>query len=212
MQTKELADLLGVSTASVRDWTINLYKDYMSPTAQGGSGSVRQFSEQDARILALVGTLRADGMPHDDILAILEGYKADEWQDLPPLPVAPPGQGPISMIPRESAETAIQAQRQSLTREIAILSDRVEALEEQLADERQAHTETRETLTAQLMTATNELGELHGQLQAVDREREATAAERSRERQLLTRALVVVAVVAAVLLAVVVLMALSGAG
>lgn len=166
MQTKELGDLLGLSTATLRGWTINTYRPYMSPGAQGGRGRVRQFSEQDARIIALVASLRSDGLPHNEIVATLDAMRGNEWADLPPLPAAPPGYGgPVSMIPEHSAQTAVIEQRKALVREIALLSDRVDSLEVQLADERAAHTETRTTLTAELVDARERLGELRGQLQ-----------------------------------------------
>lgn len=212
MQTKELADLLGLATNTLRHWTIELYPSYMSPGARGGSGRVRQFSDQDARIIALVASLRTDGLPHEDILATLDSLEANDWADLPSLPIAPPGQGPISVIPREAAERTMEAQRQTLTREIALLTDRVATLEEQITKERTSHDGTRRDLTE----AREQLGELRGQLSTLEtehqRERQVIDAERSRERRLLTSGLLVVAIVAAILLAVVVLLALSSAG
>ena len=199
MRTKDLASLLGLSTATLRDWTINQYHSYLSPAAQGGTGKVRNFDDQDARIIAFVAAMRADAISHEVILDTLDNYQANGWQDLPPLPVAPPGHGPVTMIPEHSAQAVLQEQRRALMREISIREDQIEDLQDRLATETTAHEATRATLS----DIRQQLGQLQGQLQTLD-------SSMTRERRLLVRVLVAVAVVAAVMLAVVVIIALTG--
>jgi DNA-binding transcriptional MerR regulator len=136
-RTKELADWLGLSEVTVRQWTTGEWKDYLSPTAHGGNGRRRYFSDQDARIVALIFTLKEQGESRDGIHAALKRLQTEGWVDLPDMPPAPPNLGPISMIPREAAETAVSTQRAALLREIAMLQERVENLETSLAKERE---------------------------------------------------------------------------
>lgn len=201
MKTKELADWLGVSPNTVRYWTLGDFKEYLSPTAQGGSGRVRNFTDTDARIIAFIATMRQEGAETAEIHMALSRLQTEEWADLPPMPAAPPGTGTISMISREVAETAISTQRTALMREIVLLQERVENLETQLMDER----EKRDAAQSELTTARENLGRLEGKLEVLEH-------ERGNERQLLLRGLIAVAVIATTLLAVVVLLALVNVG
>ena len=159
LKTKELADIVGLSTGVIRDWTINQYKSYLSPTAQGGSGRVRIFTDQDAKIIALVAGLRKDGVPHSDIHGTLNTLQSEKWRDLPPLPNAPPGIGPIPMVPREASDTAITTQRAAFTREIVLAQERAENAESQLTQERATHDETRQSWAS----ARELIGQLRGE-------------------------------------------------
>lgn len=136
-RTKELADWLGLSEVTIRQWTTGDWGQYLSLTAHGGNGRRRYFTEQDARIVAMIATLKEQGETRDGIHAALKRMQTEEWADLPGMPPAPPNVGPISMIPREAAETAVTTQRAALLREIAMLQERVENLEGQLAKERE---------------------------------------------------------------------------
>lgn len=164
-------------------------------------------------MLYAVRTMRNEGLTEDEIITALADITDHDYRDLPEMPPAPPGKGPVPMVPRQAAETAIETQRAALLREITLLEERVEDLEQQLATERLAHIETRTILTE----SRERLGHLQGQLEAVDRERELLDSERERERlnwsgekRLLMRGLLALAVVAAILLAVIVLLAIGG--
>jgi DNA-binding transcriptional MerR regulator len=160
MKTKELATWLGVVPATIRAWLKDEYGEFVSPNARGGDGRTRYFDELDARILAFVASLKNEGTPRAEILDFLSQLQKSNWDDLPPMPPAVPGAGPVSMMPREAAETAVNAQRMALTREIAILEDRVERLEEELVTERAKRDEVQQ----ELVQAKERLGELRGQL------------------------------------------------
>jgi DNA-binding transcriptional MerR regulator len=175
MKTHEVAALLGIATSTVRTWSNGEFKRYLSPTAQGGEGQYRNFTDQDARILAYVNLLKQQSRPRNEIHVSLRRMQTEEWADLPPLPPAPPGVGPIRMVPESTAETALTTQRSSLLREIAIKDERIDQLEAQVADlqqrleaerlegqqklevERREAQEKREELLRQLIAAETEL-------------------------------------------------------
>lgn len=200
MRTKDLADWLGVSSPTLRHWTRNEFKAYFTHAAQGGSGRTRNFGDFDARLAAFIASLRNDGIGIQEIHSTLQQLQKEGWQDLPPMPAAPPGVGPVPMTPVSTAETAVATQRAALLRELAIATERIDTLADQLTDERTAHDTTRQQYTKALAEA----AELRGQLATLERSTD-------RERRLLLRGLIALAVVAAVLLAVVVLLALTGA-
>ncbi len=206
MRTKELADWLGLADSTIRVWTRDEFKPYLSATARGGEGRTRHFTDLDARIIALIAQLKEEGNSSEDIHRVLQQLQKQDWQDLPPMPAAPPEAGPIAMMPREAAETAVSTQRAALMREIALLQDRIETLSEQLATER----EKRDQVQKELLEARERLGELRGQLTEAGSKQELLEQERNRERRLLTSILVVIGVVALALLIVVVVLATTG--
>ena len=171
MKTKDLADWLGVATGTIRSWTSGEFRRYLSHTAQGGQGRTRNFTETDARIIALVAALKDQGTPKNEIHTTLQRLQAEDWQDLPPMPAAPPGHGPVPMVSKDAAETALSTQRASLLRQVAILEERNERLEAQLAD---AHADNAKIQT-ELAQTRETLGELRGQLQALKVERQPAA-------------------------------------
>ena len=164
MKTQDIAEHLSLATSTIRAWTAAEFKSYLSPTAQGGEGRTRNFTDQDARIIAFIASLKAQSTPSADIHSALKRLQAEEWVDLPPMPTAPAGVAPVSLIPREAAETAVTTQRSALLREIAILQDRITGLEQQLErvqDKREAERaenlrQREETLT-RLIEAETEL-------------------------------------------------------
>ena len=147
MKPSDVAALLGIATSTIRTWTMGEFKQYLSPTGQGGDGKYRNFTERDARIIALINELKRENTPLDDIHGTLKRLQTEDWIDLPPMPPAPPGISPIRMVPELTAETAISTQRHALLREISILQERVEGLEEQLRREKERREE--ELLKAQ---------------------------------------------------------------
>jgi DNA-binding transcriptional MerR regulator len=166
-RTKQLAEWLGLSEVTVRQWTTGEWRPYLSAHAHGGGGRRRYFLEQDARILAFVAALKEQGETRDTIHTTLKRLQAEDWKDLPPMPPAPPSMGPIQMMPRETADTALSTQRAALMREIALLQDRVVGLESQLSTEREHSAE----LETELRTAREQVGELRGRLATMETER-----------------------------------------
>lgn len=196
MKTNELARWLALDTATLRSWTIGEFRPYMSPTAQGGNGRTRHFTEQDARVLAFITTLKAQATPKEEIHVALRQMQTGNWADLPAMPAAPAGVEPISMIPREAAETAVTSQRSALMREIAMLQDRVEQLQTALDDERTA----KNALQTQLTDTREQLGELRGKLSTINAERLPTRVTLAIVVAVVLGVLVIVAVVVVVLI------------
>jgi len=81
-----LGKLLNVDAATVRRWG-ERYQAYLSPTASPTRGKARHFTHDDARVLMHVAALRDAGITPDDIDDRLRAMQADNWQDLPQLPV-----------------------------------------------------------------------------------------------------------------------------
>ena len=157
---KQLADWIGIATSTLRMWTRSDFRHYLSPTAQGGQGKRRFYSERDARIVALIANLKAESVPADDIHVTLRRMQADNWHDLPPMPAAPPGQEPIRLVPESTAETAITTQRQAMMREIGIQQDTITHLTEDL-DETKSTLATAQDTIRQL---SEQLGRARGML------------------------------------------------
>lgn len=167
MQTSDLAKWLGLAAVTIRQWSAGDWAQYLSPTAQGGEGRSRVFTELDARIIAHIARLKASGQDRDSIHAALKSMQADDWRGLPDMPAAPPDYEPIPMIPREAAETTIDQQRRGLMREITIIEERVERLQDELLIER----ESKAALQIELTAAREQIGELRGKLSIIERER-----------------------------------------
>jgi len=200
MKTHELAKWLGLSPNTVRVWTRGEFKTYLSPSAQGGDGRYRNFEEHDARIVAFIAALKQQNTPAREIHMALTQLQSRNWEDLPPMPAAPPDAGPVAMIPREAAERAIDTQKSALMRQIAVMEERVEDLTLQLEQEREQHQLERRQLQTELVEARENLGELRGQLLAISTQQEIIDQERNRERKLLMKGLTILAVIGVVLL------------
>jgi DNA-binding transcriptional MerR regulator len=154
MKTKELADWLGVSPATIRLWaTDGEYGRYLTPSGAGGDGRTRHFDDIDARVVAYVSALKARGRTRREIYGELEVLKADNWLALPPMPAAPPGMGAVHMVPESTAQGIIITERAKNSEQIRLLQDRIDELREELADER---TE-KEKLMRELAEAQTEL-------------------------------------------------------
>lgn len=169
MQTSDLAKWLGLAAVTIRQWSAGEWAQYLSPTAQGGEGRSRVFTELDARIIAHIARLKASGQDRDSIHAALKAMQADDWRGLPDMPAAPPDFEPIPMIPREAAETTVEQQRRGLMREISIIEGRVEQLKDELLIER----ESKAALQSELTVAREQIGELRGRLAIIESERPA---------------------------------------
>lgn len=129
MKVADVAALVGIAGSTVRAWSMGEYKRYLSPTAQGGSGSTRNFTDLDARILALIHTRKIAGAAAHEIHAELQALQADDWHDLPSLSASAPNVAPVPVVPAAAAEAALSAHTQALLREIADLRQRIESLE-----------------------------------------------------------------------------------
>ena len=135
MKPSEIADIIGVSASTIRAWSAGEFKRYLTPSAQGGSGASRHFTDLDARILWRVVSLKQQGFSAEAIHADLQRQQVNGWDDLPPLPDTV-GAARVAVVPQAAADNALDYQRRALQREIAMLQERVSDLETKLDNER----------------------------------------------------------------------------
>ena len=76
MKVKEVADRLGLSAQTVRNWS-NDFSDRLGPAANPEKGRTRQYSENDLRILAGVKHLKEDGLADEEITEALANQSLD---------------------------------------------------------------------------------------------------------------------------------------
>lgn len=85
MQPKELGDLLGVTSNTIRRWCDEFHK-YLTPQASPPKGKQRVLAPHDARVLHYVAAARDTGQPIEAVIARLDAMQADDWQGLPETP------------------------------------------------------------------------------------------------------------------------------
>lgn len=150
MRSGELAARLGVSDATIRDWT-GLYAEFLSMRGRGAQpGAAREFSDADALTLSTVALLRAEGRSHDDIKEQLaEGFRTPELPDLP--------------------EADIQ-EAQRLTRYIPVdTAEEVRSLALKMVQERDAAIERERATQDKLAELERKLGQAEGRLELIPR-------------------------------------------
>lgn len=195
-QTKELAKIIGVSGQTVRRWSKD-FAQYLSPTAQpkDTDGYYRRaYTLDDLRVLWTVHIASQNGALQEEIAdQLAAGLLMEELPADLPLPE----DEPVDMMPVSTAVEKVKA----LQAHIDFLEDEIDRLRA-LADSR----------AEQVTKAERELGDARSELAKLQGRYEGEVGAIARERLLLTRALIAVAVVAAILLAVVLLLALTGGG
>lgn len=159
MKPTEVTERLGIQSATLRLWA-GEFGEYLSPSARGGDGRHRAYSDQDVQILTYIAQMKDQNIPLDEIHASLKSLRGAGWAGLPDIPAAPPGVGPIAMIPREAAETQIKEQQKAVTQQVQLLMDRVTALDEALKIER----EEKGALLKERADLMQQIGKLTGQL------------------------------------------------
>ena len=146
MKTGEVAHRLGVSENTIRNWTRE-FADHLSAGGAGGDGSVREITDQDARVLATIQRETRRGLPYDKIRKVLK--KGALIEALPPMPENDPERvkDGIVLVPKQDADIEIlrtqlnglAAQLNQAMRERDSAVEKVDALYERIAElERQA--------------------------------------------------------------------------
>jgi DNA-binding transcriptional MerR regulator len=144
---KQVSKAIGKHPNTVRGWT-DRYADHLSDHASPAEGQERRYTDEDVEVLAAVAYFTDQGHKHADIMArITAGDRA--------LTVERPeaGDRPIEEA-RELATTDL------LERFIVRYEERIDALEKQLDDERQARLE-----------AEKQAANLSGRLEAMENRR-----------------------------------------
>jgi DNA-binding transcriptional MerR regulator len=152
-KTKDVADRIGVSTATIRIWTAEdgPFSPFISEEARGGQGRTqRNFSPMDMRVMAHAKTLSDSGLTLEQVAEALAIMQDGGWVDLPAMP-AMPGED-VSMVPAQAAEVMVRNVQHAL-----------QVAEGALEKEKTAHEQTRE----RLLDAREQIGELRGRLAAL---------------------------------------------
>lgn len=82
MKSNELVQLFGVSESTIRNY-VREYAQYLSPSAVGGGGQHRSFTEQDAKVLSLIIDMRSQNQSADTIALQLSALQSNNWEQLP---------------------------------------------------------------------------------------------------------------------------------
>jgi DNA-binding transcriptional MerR regulator len=143
MKPAQAAAFLELGTSTVRAWSLE-FGSYLSSTGAGGEGRYRDFTEHDLRVLAFIKMLKYSGRAVPEVHAALKVLQQSDWRDLPALPAAQ-SSAQFPVVPAVAADMALDEQRRALLREIAILQERIEDLEQRLdaKDERLLESERR---------------------------------------------------------------------
>ena len=159
MKPHEVAELLGISVSAVRTWSLDEFRDYLSPTAQGGTNRRRDFTDQDVLIIAQIAAMTRRSLPREEIHAELRRLQANDWRELPPLSQQELNTASGLIVPSVSAQAALDVERRFLLREIASWQQRAEQLEKSMADERAKAGEKQEELLRELAELSSKLSE-----------------------------------------------------
>lgn len=132
MKPSEAAAVIGIAASTIRAWSVGEFKQYLSPTGQGGDGRARNLTEHDIRVLNFINNQKREGVSSDLIHAQLRSMQIEEWDELPPLPTIVSNVASVPMMPIVAADNKIEAERRGWLREIAKLEQQVEKLQERL--------------------------------------------------------------------------------
>lgn len=166
MKSTELGRRLGISDATVRDWS-DRYADFLSERGGGlDFGATRRFSEADALLLTTVSELRDEGLGHDAIRRALErGRRAERVPDLP-TPEEVEARERVELVPQAEAERWM-AQVQFLSGELERLTARYQAELERLAGERDSLMDDLRNERGERADLERHAGKLEGELEQV---------------------------------------------
>ena len=167
LKPKQLADLLGITDATLRTWVGDgEFAAFLSPQARGGKGARRSYDEQDARILAWIAQMRASNTTRDDIVDTLRASQADRWTDLPPLPRGGAGNAQIAVMPREAVEERFLALREQYDLQLKAVVVEKERLQAELTEVRGELTKSQGVNTT-LQTKLTELSTKEAELRGI---------------------------------------------
>lgn len=160
MKPTELAHWLDISPGTIRLWAGGEFARYLSPSGAGGDGRARLFSEQDARVMALINDMKTHGRRRDEIHTELQRLESENWRDLPEMPPAPAGVKTERLYPEEAVKQITIAQQSSANAQLAALQTRVDELKAELEAERG----DKEKLLRELAELRQQIGERDAEL------------------------------------------------
>ena len=141
MQPHEAAHHIGISVNTLRAWTLYDFKEFVSPSAQGGSGRQRDVTDTDLRVLGYINSLKRDGLSKDEVLASLRQAR-ERGFDVLPLPQNNEAIVPTRVIPLQAAEAAVRGKQD----ELDLYRERLQELRDLVEYERQRANQERERL------------------------------------------------------------------
>lgn len=153
MKPSDVATLLGLGRSTVTAWTNDEWREYFSPSAQGGQGRPRNFTDIDVKLMYALKTLKENNTPPESIHETFRRWRANDWQDLPDMPAAPANFASVAVVPVAAADAALSTERRALLREIATLQQMTEDLKAELAHERTGRREDVERLMREIADA-----------------------------------------------------------
>jgi len=168
MQPHEAARLVGISVNTVRAWTLYDYKEFFSPTAQGGSGRKRELNDTDVRVLTYLRDVKRDGLTGDEVIAALHQAQARGF-DMLPMPRNTEAIVPTPVIPVQAAEAAVRGKQD----ELEIYRERLQELRELVEYERQRANQERERLdlsTDKIAELNHKIGSLETKVEMLEQQ------------------------------------------
>ena len=136
MKPNDVAILLGLGRSTVTAWTNHEYREFFTPSAQGGQGRPRNFTDLDVRLMYALKQMKDNNTPPDSIHETLKRWRADDWSGLPDMPNGPANFASVPVVPVAAADAALSTERRSLLREITFLQERIDQLEAERKAER----------------------------------------------------------------------------
>lgn len=135
MSPKDTAELTGVGRGTLNNWTLGEFRPYFSPSAQGGEGRNRDFTEHDLRLLVLLKSLTDSHTSREEIHATLQHMQANEWDGLPPMPTGK-NSAVVPVVPTAAADAALISERRVYVAQIELLNDQLQQAQQQAEQER----------------------------------------------------------------------------
>lgn len=127
----ELAAAFEVTSNTLRNWSSE-FAPFLDAAANPPTGQRRRFTDNDAAVLALVASMRADDKPYEIIRAHLDAGERGQW---PPIGYEPGQDAPhgaqnsgLVRSPFEAEIIRLRAQNELLERELEYHRGRAEEL------------------------------------------------------------------------------------
>jgi DNA-binding transcriptional MerR regulator len=190
LSAAELADLFGVSTQTIRQWSIE-FGQHLSPSANPGRNRVRAYDHEDLAVMALVAGMKEQGRFYQDIHAALANGQRGEPPDVETLQRRSRFEDQLTRLQTATdRELALANQRaeQALAR-VERLEQQIERAESDREFWRQQATASQEkldTVSDELHSAHVEGARLSGEMEGLKRERDRLAQYREDYDQRLT--------------------------
>lgn len=186
MKTGEIAERLGVSDNTIRNWSRD-YANYLSDQGAGlQPGATREFTQDDVIVLATIAEYRDSGLTHEQISDLLDEGKRTALIPPPPPMNEDRVRENVELTTRERAEVEILTARLNMLqaqfaqalqeRENAVKAERealkrIDELHQELADAKAS--------AARMEERASRLDELNAEIRRL---KETLEAERNRKR------------------------------